>query len=385
MPAIDETRSSHDPGARKATRAASGDLGPARTAAATSGALPPGAHSGNNPRSPETPSAPPPPQQPSGSRSTSARSTARATTAALTSTWCRTMQPPGQYTWLGHLARRPAGHPSRATFPWRPCRPWRCPPLAEEPRALGADVLISVACLLSVLVCLLALAIALEALLLRMLNLDGSTSTAEAGTPERQPRLQRHQQQVHHEVKSSRGQQERALLPSLPTGAYQSSRKMFCVFNWALEGNDSVRPGYGLAFFPHQLCTDAVLCCAGLEPTTLALQADTIQTLRFSALRLSNAWLRLWLCLGGDEARSRGFADAADDTDARRRLVRSSVDWLQESGFQGVLMHWAPPGPRHPRQLVRILAPFKVHRPLSILAFVVHYTSDQRYISIRSS
>ncbi|KAK8758425.1 hypothetical protein V5799_003936 [Amblyomma americanum] len=135
---------------------------------------------------------------------------------------------------------------------------------------------------------------------------------------------------------------------------------MFCVYNGAPRDASSARQGYGLASFPHQLCTDIVLCCAGLEPTTMELDLDAAQALHFAALRLTNARLRLWLCVGGDEPRSRVFFRAAEDAEARRRLVNAAIGWLQESGFQGLFLHWAPPGPRRPRQLVRILAPLKV-------------------------
>ncbi|KAH7962109.1 hypothetical protein HPB52_014462 [Rhipicephalus sanguineus] len=234
----------------------------------------------------------------------------------------------------------------------------------EESRvgAVGTDVLLSVACLLSVLIGLLALAVALEALLLRMLNLDAPPSASQhttRPTSVRQPRLQRHQQQMHHEEKSSGGE-ERTLLSSLPNSAYQSSRKMFCLFNGSPPNGSSVRRGYGLDSFPHQLCTDAVLCCAGLELPTMELDVNSAKALRFAALRLTHAQLRLWLCVGGDEERSKGFGRAAEDAEARRRLVSGAIGWLQESGFQGLLLHWAPPGPQNPQQFVRILAPLKV-------------------------
>ncbi|XP_075534841.1 putative chitinase 10 [Dermacentor variabilis] len=256
----------------------------------------------------------------------------------------------------------------------------------EEPRvgAVGTDVLLSVACLLSVLVGLLALAVALEALLLRVLNLDASASAAQPTTrppppPARQPRLQRHQQQMHHEEKSSGGE-ERTVLSSLPNSAYQSSRKMFCVFNGSPRNGSRLRRGYGLDFFPHQLCTDAVLCCAGLELTTLELDVDSAQALRFAALRLTHAQLRLWLCVGGDETRSKGFGRAAEDAEARRRLVSGAIGWLQESGFQGLLLHWALPGPQRPQQLVRILAPLKVALDLTdqSLGAVIPLDDEQR-------
>ncbi|KAH7967268.1 hypothetical protein HPB49_023800 [Dermacentor silvarum] len=267
----------------------------------------------------------------------------------------------------------------------------------EEPRvgAVGTDVLLSVACLLSVLVGLLALAVALEALLLRMLNLDAHPSAAQHTTrpppaPARQPRLQRHQQQegsaptiVTYRCTTKRSPaagEERTLLSSLPNSAYQSSRKMFCVFNGSPRNGSSLRRGYGLDFFPHQLCTDAVLCCAGLELTTLELDVDSAQALRFAALRLTHAQLRLWLCVGGDEARSKGFGRAAEDAEARRRLVSGAIGWLQESGFQGLLLHWALPGPQRPQQLVRILAPLKVALDLTdqSLGAVIPLDDEQR-------
>ncbi|XP_065287828.1 uncharacterized protein [Dermacentor albipictus] len=260
----------------------------------------------------EPPNSGPPssqPAPPAGSRSTSVRSSPQpvASVAASTSTWCRTLSPP------------PPPPPE--------VEPGVEAHSLEEPRvaAVGTDVLLSVACLLSVLVGLLALAVALEALLLRVLNLDAPASAAQHTTrppppPARQPRLQRHQQQMHHEEKSSGGE-ERTVLSSLPNSAYQSSRKMFCVFNGSPRNGSSLRRGYGLDFFPHQLCTDAVLCCAGLELTTLELDVDSAQALRFAALRLTHAQVALDLTdqsLGAvipldDEQRARFDAPAVGD------------------------------------------------------------------------
>ncbi|XP_077513015.1 chitinase-3-like protein 1 [Amblyomma americanum] len=311
---------------------------------------------GNEAKDPPS-SVPPSPPLPEGSRPTSVRSSPQAATsvATLTSTWCRILPSPE--------GGDPPGGAEAGGGP------------LEDPRA---DVLLSVACLLSVLVFLLALAVALEALLLRMLNLDGPPST-QTRAAERQPRLQRHQQQMHHEQKPGVGP-GRTPMPSLPSNAYQSSRKMFCVYNAAPRDASSARQGYGLASFPHQLCTDIVLCCAGLEPTTMELDLDAAQALHFAALRLTNARLRLWLCVGGDEPRSRGFFRAAEDAEARRRLVNAAIGWLQESGFQGLFLHWAPQGPRRPRQLVRILAPLKVALDLTgqSLGAVMPLDEEQR-------
>ncbi|KAH6938705.1 hypothetical protein HPB50_011926 [Hyalomma asiaticum] len=315
---------------------------------------------------------PPSSLPPAGSRSTSVRSSHQPATSAAdpTSTWCRTPLP---------SPPRPPSPPS----------PPEAEPVVEvnsleESRAgvVGTDVLLSVACLLSVLICLLALAVALEALLLRMLNLDAPHSPSQHTTrppPTRQPRLQRHQQQMHHEEKSIGGEQ-RTLLSSLPNSAYQSSRKMFCLFNGSPRNGSSVRRGYRLDSFPHELCTDAVLCCAGLELPTMELDVNSAQALRFAALRLTHAQLRLWLCVGGDEARSKGFGRAAEDAEARRRLVGGAIGWLQESGFQGLLLHWAPPGPQNPQQLVRILAPLKVALDLTgqSLGAVIPLDDEQR-------
>ncbi|KAL3176228.1 hypothetical protein MRX96_010548 [Rhipicephalus microplus] len=247
--------------------------------------------------------------------------------------------------------------------------------------AVGADVLFSMACLLSVLIVFLALAVALEALLLRVLNLDAPSASQHTTRPSVAPqsRLQIHQQQMYHEEKSSGGD-ERALLSSLPSSAYQSSRKMFCLFNGSPPNGSSVRRGYGLQSFPHHLCTDAVLCCAGLELPTMELDVNSAKALRFAALHLIHAQLRLWLCVGGDEARSKGFGRAAEDAEARRRLVSGAISWLQESGFQGLLLHWAAPGPENPQQFVRILAPLKVALDLTgqLLGAVIPLDDEQR-------
>ncbi|KAG0428540.1 hypothetical protein HPB47_024483 [Ixodes persulcatus] len=139
--------------------------------------------------------------------------------------------------------------------------------------------------------------------------------------------------------------------PLLPREAYLSGRRLFCLFNadrWTDGSRLRRRTGrgglaYGIETFPYHLCTDAVYCCASMGTEGGALKVDTFMPLRFAALRLKNPQLRLWLSVGGSAERSTGFSRAALDDEANREFVRCAVDWLQEFGYQGLLLHWTFP------------------------------------------
>ncbi|CAN7996301.1 unnamed protein product, partial [Ixodes pacificus] len=232
----------------------------------------------------------------------------------------------------------------------------------------SANVLVSVASLLSVLLFLLGLSVALQAFLLRKLQLDWA---AETDADHQRTRLQRQAieviacKPVHSRVVFDVEEELGAALtttsrssepgppsfPLLPSEAYLSGRRLFCVFNadrWtdgSLLRRRTGRGGlaYGIETFPYHLCTDAVYCCAAMGTEGGALKVDTFMPLRFAGLRLKNPQLRLWLSVGGSAERSIGFSRAALDDEANREFVRCAVDWLQEFGYQGLLLHWTFP------------------------------------------
>ncbi|EEC03022.1 hypothetical protein IscW_ISCW002760 [Ixodes scapularis] len=232
----------------------------------------------------------------------------------------------------------------------------------------SANVLVSVASLLSVLLFLLGLSVALQAFLLRKLQPDWA---AETDADQQRTRLQRQAIKViacnclHPRVFFDEKEELGAALtttsrssepgppsfPLLPREAYLSGRRLFCVFNadrWTDGSRLRRRTGrgglaYGIETFPYHLCTDAVYCCAAMGTEGGALKVDTFMPLRFAALRLKNPQLRLWLSVGGSVERSTGFSRAALDDEANREFVRCAVDWLQEFGYQGLLLHWTFP------------------------------------------
>ncbi|CAN7943335.1 unnamed protein product, partial [Ixodes hexagonus] len=238
----------------------------------------------------------------------------------------------------------------------------------------GANVLVSVASLFSVLLFLLAVAVALQAFLLRLLqpNLAQGADVDQGRTKlQRQATwwkivvtncsthhgpVVRPQEEELGPVHTRGGRSSDPVptpatsFPLLPREAYLSRRRMFCVYNAVRWTHDSRRQRkglggltYGIGSFPYHLCTDAVYCCAALGTDSTALKVDPAKSLRFADLRLKNPQLRLWLSVGGSAERSSGFTRIAQDDEAKREFVRDAVNWLQEFGFQGLLLHWMFP------------------------------------------
>ncbi|KAH7962941.1 hypothetical protein HPB52_018817 [Rhipicephalus sanguineus] len=118
------------------------------------------------------------------------------------------------------------------------------------------------------------------------------------------------------------------------------------------------RAGYnfGIDVFPYHLCTDAVYCCAGINASDATIKPGDPTTdvfrhgwRKFSQLKSKNAFLRVWIAVGGRE----GGEASEEDRGAYSKITReeslaslftaNAVDWLEAQSFDGLLLYWKFP------------------------------------------
>ncbi|KAK8781965.1 hypothetical protein V5799_016693 [Amblyomma americanum] len=140
-----------------------------------------------------------------------------------------------------------------------------------------------------------------------------------------------------------------------------------CVYKARRNSRTRAGRSFGIDVFPYHLCTDAVYCCAGINASDATIKPGdaTVDVFRrgwhkFSQLKSKNAFLRVWLAVGG-----RGAGDAGDDRAAFTTITReeslaslfvaNAVDWLQTHYFDGLLLYWKYPEVHEMNGLIDLL------------------------------
>lgn len=209
--------------------------------------------------------------------------------------------------------------------------------------AIPSDVLLSVACLLSVLLSLFALAVALQTILVRKLDLGFPVTIAErpvsATKPQSAPQVSPRQPLL------VTGPDVPIAFPLYRKNVYQNGSRVFCIFNDGVVRRTRRNISFCIDTFPYHLCTDAVFCCCVVGYRNLALcpNSSSRNHLRFHGLKLRNPSLRTWITAGGSPVSSAAFSRIAVDSEARRHFVRQAVNWLRDFGYEGLVVHWTFP------------------------------------------
>ncbi|CAN7996290.1 unnamed protein product, partial [Ixodes hexagonus] len=138
-----------------------------------------------------------------------------------------------------------------------------------------------------------------------------------------------------------------------------------CVYRARARSRSRGGRSYGIGAFPFHLCTDAVYCCATIDPVDATVKPgnasfDVFKNgfRRFRALKTRNRHLRVWLALGGGD-------NSGNDRDMFRKIARDEnlcvqfaanlVDWLETHGYDGVYLYWKYPEAHDTGYLVDLL------------------------------
>ncbi|CAN7996297.1 unnamed protein product, partial [Ixodes pacificus] len=126
-----------------------------------------------------------------------------------------------------------------------------------------------------------------------------------------------------------------------------------CVYKARAKGRTRGGRNYGIGAFPYHLCTDAVYCCATIDPVDATVKPGNASFdifkdgfRRFRALKNKNAHLRVWLALGGGANSPNDrvtFSRIARDENLSVQFAANLVDWLETNTYDGVYLYWKYP------------------------------------------
>ncbi|XP_064456917.1 chitinase-3-like protein 1 [Ornithodoros turicata] len=243
-----------------------------------------------------------------------------------------------------------------------------------------SDVLLSVACLLSVLLTLFGLAAALQTHLVRKLQLGISTSLVEVPVKTSESRSA---PQIPSHPHSSRSVQELPIAFQIyPKEVYRGSSRIFCVFNDGVDRVGRSNVAFTIETFPYHLCTDALYCCCGIDARSLTLvpRSSAATVLKFHAIKLRNPSIRIWVTAGGASEANQAFSRIVTDAEAKRLFVRQAVDWLLYFGYDGLNIQWSFPDLEHRESLTALMQSLKTACGLTrkLLALAVPVDETKR-------
>lgn len=145
---------------------------------------------------------------------------------------------------------------------------------------------------------------------------------------------------------------------------YQRYRSL-CVYKARSRGRTRGGFSYGIDAFPYHLCTDAVYCCASIDPRDVTVKpGDASMDVfkegfrKFRALKAMNAYLRVWIAIGGCDSSTSDretYTKIARDESLGLQFAANVVDWLETHAYDGAFLYWKYPEIHEANYLIDLL------------------------------
>ncbi|KAH8038510.1 hypothetical protein HPB51_001683 [Rhipicephalus microplus] len=152
-----------------------------------------------------------------------------------------------------------------------------------------------------------------------------------------------------------------------PDGMYHRYRSV-CMYKARRKTRSRGGLSFGIDVFPYHLCTDAMYCCAGINASDATIIPGDAMTdvfrhgwRKFSQLKSKNAFLRVWIVVGGRDGgeaseEDRGtYSKVTRDESLASLFAANAVDWLEAHSFDGLLIYWKFPEIHEMNGLVDLL------------------------------